>query len=165
MTDEHLTTNELPLTDIKEIARWDLLRYRDAKRDIKHLRDIIMRQQSKAEKITRALDPEWLPVQRDNPGPIELLCAIADMQVEYRTKQIAAEHICYEIEQRICDWTSGIEQRILRSHYLFDVKLIELTDEYYCYRQIKRLHRKALEHYGDNLKVDPLSVWTAYTCQ
>lgn len=142
--------------DLQEIAREDLRRYKDAKRDIEHMRDIISRQQAKAERITRRLDPEWAPVQRSNPGPEELLCAIADMQQECRLKQIAAEQVCYEIEQRICDWTSGVEQRILRKHYLFGFKLKEINDEEYCYSQIRRFHDSALLRYGKKMSSNEL---------
>lgn len=137
--------------DLRDKAREDLWRYYDAQRDMQHMRNVIERQQAKAERVTRQLDPDMVNVQCQSTGPEELLCAIADLQVEYRRRQLEAELICRQIETRISTWTSGIEQRILRDYYLCGICLNAIRNEAYSYRQILRYHELGLEHYGEKL--------------
>lgn len=136
----------------RDAAKEDLSRYRQAQRDIKDMQDKILTLQAKAERISRHPDPDRAAVQTPNPGPEALLIAIADLRSLYGSKQIQAEHVCMEIETRLSRWTDGVQQRILRSFYLFGQTFERIAvAEDYSYRHIARLHGYALENYGRKL--------------
>lgn len=138
-------------------ADLDLRRYKDAQSDIRHYKYLIDRLQARADAASRPLDPNRIFVQNDNASQENILLQIVDMQREYRAKQLQAEKLCMELERRISKWTHGIEERILRNHYLFNMTLewIAVQEDNKSYSQIKRLKRKALENYGKNLKNEP----------
>lgn len=139
---------------IKDAAVEDLKRYRQARRDIKHLRELIDRQRSKVERTSKPPSQDKVRVQQENPGPEPLLIAIADLETIYGTRLIEAERLCMEIEGRISYSTSGIHARILRGCYLYNqtYKMLAAAESY-SVRQIMRYHWQAVEMYGERLQL------------
>ncbi len=134
----------------RDWARHDLGRYKDAQREIEHYIEALDKLKTRAQRLSRPLDPNKVQVQSSNNGPEELFCIISDMQHELRPKQLKAEQVCMEIANKVGMMENNMHQRILRDYYLFGQKLRDIAImEGYCYSRIKDHHREALEAYGE----------------
>ena len=134
--------------DAQRLARDDLRRYRQAKRDIEQMQELIQHQRDKALQASAPADT-GVRVQSSGNRSEDLMVSIADLALKYQERQAAAERLCMEIEQRISERCEGIEARILRAYYLYN-QTFELiaVKESYSYRQIMRTHWRALLRYG-----------------
>lgn len=134
--------------DAQRLAREDLYRYRQAKRDIDHMQDLIQHQREKALQASAPSDA-GVRVQSSGNRSEDLMISIADLTLRYEQRQAAAERLCMEIEQRISERCEGLEARVLRAYYLHGqtFELIAIKESY-SYRQIMRTHLRALLQYG-----------------
>ena len=134
--------------DAQRLARDDLRRYRQAKRDIEQMQELIQHQRDKALQASAPADT-GVRVQSSGNRSEDLMVSIADLALKYQERQAAAERLCMEIEQRISERCEGLEARILRAYYLYN-QTFELiaVKESYSYRQIMRTHWRALLKYG-----------------
>ena len=134
--------------DAQRLARDDLRRYRQAKRDIEQMQELIQHQRDKALQASAPADT-GVRVQSSGNRSEDLMVSIADLALRYQQRQAAAERLCMEIEQRISERCEGLEARILRAYYLYN-QTFELiaVKESYSYRQIMRTHWRALLQYG-----------------
>lgn len=135
--------------DLQCQARADLGRYRDAKRDIRHLERLLN------EMRDRPLQSSWDTsdrVQVQGNAAESSMIVVADLSEQYRKQQQQAEQLCLELENRITSWLTGIERRVIRSHYLFSKRIEQIAvDEDYSDRHIKRILRRGLQIYGARL--------------
>ena len=100
--------------DAQRLARADLRRYRQAKRDIEHMQELIQHQREKALQASAPPDA-GVRVQSSGNRSEDLMISIADLTLRYEQRQAAAERLCMEIEQRISERCEGQEARILRA--------------------------------------------------
>lgn len=139
--------------DLQRLARDDLRRYRQAKRDIEHMQELIQHQRDKALQASAPADT-GVRVQTQGNRNEDLMVSIADLGLRYRQRQIEAERVCMEIEQRISERCEGVEARILRWYYLYGQTFEWIAvKESYSYRQIMRTHWRALLKYGTSCHI------------
>lgn len=132
---------------MKDAARADLSRYRQAQRDIEHLKQNIGELEARAEVHGLAYDQDQ--VQCSGNMIEELLCLIADQQTKYHSQIIEAERICKELSDKVDTISNPLYRRILRDHWLFGRQLAEIADrEHYSLSYITMTHSIALENYG-----------------
>lgn len=144
--------DSLRARQLRDLAREDLGKYINAQKDIAHHWAKIDELRTRAQRLSKPLDPNKVQVQSSNNGPEEILCTIADMQLEHRKKQLLAEQTCMEIAVRIGELESVLHQRILRDYWLYNQTLQSVSVmEGYTYDWIRHLHNQALEAYGEKL--------------
>ena len=139
--------------DAQRLARDDLRRYRQAKRDIEQMQELIQHQRDKALQASAPADT-GVRVQSSGNRSEDLMVSIADLALRYQQRQAAAERLCMEIEQRISERCEGVEARILRWYYLYGQTFEWIAvKESYSYRWIMKMHWNALLRYGKRVHI------------
>jgi hypothetical protein len=144
------------MTDEAKIAQADLRRYKDEKRNIKDLANKIYALQSRINSTTTRL--KEISIQSSSQqGKEELICILVDLRDEYTKQQCEAERLMLSMELKIDEISSGLYKRILRNHYLYNQRFEQISmTEHIGWRQIMRLHNKALNEYAIPFKrIDP----------
>jgi hypothetical protein len=157
------------MTDNQRIAIDRLSEYKEAKADIKMIKQRIQVLESRCNRITKSCDSIMqdsgqkdangnkiyvpITVQQDRTNTREgLIDALMDMRAYYWGQCVAAERLCMEIEQQIYRYCSGMYARILSQCFLHNVWLEQIAiDEKYSYRQVIRAKWDALEQFGEKM--------------
>ena len=136
------------MSDEANRARTELEQYRVMQRTIDNMKERIEQMTTRinaTNRQPREIDIQYTP---DPKAVEELLVALADLCELYGQTQVKAERLCYDLERRIGE-VSGIPGLILEWRYIqgFSFERIAVKLDY-SYRQIRRLHVKALEEYA-----------------
>jgi DNA-directed RNA polymerase specialized sigma24 family protein len=129
-------------------ARAELDQYRIMRRKIDLLKERIAKLHTRIEATNRT--PREIDIQyMSDPKAIEeLLAAAADLCTLYGEQQIKAERLCFCLERRIME-ISGIPGMILEWRYIQGFSFDNIATRLdYSYRQVRRLHARALEDYA-----------------
>jgi len=146
---QQLHYREKTISDEAIRARSELEQYRGMKRTIENMKDRIEQltvRINAAGRQPKDVDIQYMP----DPKAVEaLLTALTDLRSLYGQTQIKAERLCFDLERRI-GFVSGIPGLILEWRYIqgFSFEKIAVKLDY-SYRQIRRLHVRALEEYAE----------------
>lgn len=136
------------MSDEAVMAKKELAQYRDMKRSIDHLHEKIERIKAKIESVGSGIKSSEIQHQPDQKTIEMLYMSMIDLQMLYGQKMVEAERLCYDLEVRISE-VSGVCGLILSKRYILGLSFEKIAYELdYSYRQILRLHRKALEEYA-----------------
>lgn len=133
--------------DDRQIAKIDLWKYDDAKKNIRDLKNKIEIQTSRINSSTSRL--KEVSIQSQSKGKEEMIDTLVDLRNLYMQEQADAERIMLNTEIKIGKIEDGLYQRILRNHYLYGQRFEQISmNEKLCYRVIMTCHKRALNEYA-----------------
>ena len=136
------------MTQEQMTAQTELYSYLNLQKNIKDLSNKIETIESRLYKTTSATDK--IIVQGGGVDKSELICQHLELMEVYEKENQKAVRKMLQIEQNIQEISDMVEQRILRNKYLYSRTFEQIAVfESICYRQIRRLHKKALKNYYD----------------
>jgi len=162
------------MTDNQRLADNELMQYKEAKQEIKAIRNQLDVLEAKCNLTTRSCDAGMKDTGRKDAAGNKILVlvnvmggkvnnrieeyidALMEHRAYYMAKQAEAERLCMSLEIKISRRCRGIYARVLSMYYLYNVRLEGIAVSLnYSYPQIKRLRWHALEQYGKMIPNDP----------
>ena len=140
------------MTDEQTIAQRELTNYLNLQKNIKDLNNKLEVIETRMHKTTSSTDK--IIVQGGNMDKADLICQHLELAQLFERESQKAVIRMLSIEQNIQQITDMVEQRILRNKYLYARTFEQIAVfENICYRQIRRLHKKALRSYYQTMNI------------
>lgn len=136
------------MNDEQRQARDILQKYRNEKKNLRHINDKIQSLKSRINSSTSV--PKEVQVMGTSSDKSELICIMADLSKLYEAEKLSNQEFMLTIENNLASMPNSLSRRTLRNYYLYNHRFEQIAlCESLCYRSIVRFHQRALQEYYD----------------